>query len=216
MTGGECSVFAFLQHAHYCSAPPVFITRRCKGVKHELIWGPGVSLIDLWSDPAPVVQYRPHQWMVPWRKWIAPSCLCPFSNERERSVLWPSFFFSQNNSKVDLNSTYRGVNVACGHVLLHSASGVHVDLSQMERSGPGQASNLFGMDAVTYLPCLFSSKNWQLLLVSRSQWSYFRSSVSQSTLRSCTNTVKFTGPFSPTLLTRKRDEMFVFFLPEWP
>lgn len=106
----ERSGFAFLQRAHYCSAPPVFITRRCRGVKDELIWGPGGSLIDSWSDPAPVVQYHPHQWMSPWRKWIASSIsLSLFKWKREICSL-AIYFFSEQHSKVDLNSTFWGVN----------------------------------------------------------------------------------------------------------
>lgn len=43
---GKRSVFAFLQFTHYCWAPPLLITRRCRGVTDELFWGSGMLLID--------------------------------------------------------------------------------------------------------------------------------------------------------------------------
>lgn len=54
-------MFAFLQFAHYCSPPPVIITRRCRGVKDELTWGPVMYLIDSWLDPTSGVQISLHQ-----------------------------------------------------------------------------------------------------------------------------------------------------------
>lgn len=90
---GKWSVLAFLQFTHCCSAPPIFITRRYRGVTDELIWGSGVLLIDSWSDPASVVQYSLHQQMTPPGKWMGPFFFGPFSNERERSALLPSSFF---------------------------------------------------------------------------------------------------------------------------
>lgn len=147
---GKCSVFAFLQFTHYCSAPPIFITRRCRGVTDELIWGSGLLLIDsflpLWCHIA--CNYR---WLHQENGWDL-YLLVPFQM-KERDLLFCQPLFSEQHSNVDWKSAKI---IACGPLLLCSASGVHVGLSQMEGFEPGQqgqTADLSRMNVLNLLVC---------------------------------------------------------------